>query len=223
MGVLNVNLDDTVKTPARKWMDYRSLDENLLGVVLIQQYNMKKGLEMFGDQAEEVTNNELQQIHEFGTYIPMDEKSLSRENKMKALSSLMFIGEKHDGRFKAWKFGVGSKQKTFPGYVKSDWDSPTVTTDGVIITSTIEAHEGRDVVVADLPDAFINMDNSEKTLVLLKGKLSELIAQIDPQMYQKYITTSSKGEPMLYVRLSKALYGLLQSALFLYRKLRTEL
>ena len=47
--------------------------------------------------------------------------------------------------------------------------------------------------------------------------------QIDPQMYRKYITTSSKGEPMLYVRLSKALYGLLQSVLFLYKKLRTEL
>ena len=42
-------------------------------------------------------------------------------------------------------------------------------------------------------------------------------------MYQKYIVTSSKGEPILYVRLSKALYGLLQSALLFYRKLRTEL
>ena len=34
---------------------------------------------------------------------------------------------------------------------------------------------------------------------------------------------SSKGEPMLYVRLSKTLYGLLQSALLFYKKLRTEL
>ena len=58
--------------------------------------------------------------------------------------------------------------------------------------------------------------------MLLKGKLAELMVQIDPQMYRKYITTSSKGDPMLYVRLYKALYGLLQSALFFYRKLRTE-
>ena len=47
--------------------------------------------------------------------------------------------------------------------------------------------------------------------------------QIDPQIFQKYITNSSKGEPMLYVRLSKALYGSLQSALLFYSKLRTEL
>ena len=56
--------------------------------------------------------------------------------------------------------------------------------------------------------------------MLLKGKLKELMVQIDPQMYRKHIITSSKGEPMLYVRLSKALYGLLQSALLFYRKLR---
>ena len=64
-------------------------------------------------------------------------KSLSKEDKIKASSSLMFIVEKRDGRFKAQNFAVGSKQRNFPGYVKSDWASPTVTTDGVIITSTI--------------------------------------------------------------------------------------
>ena len=59
--------------------------------------------------------------------------------------------------------------------------------------------------------------------MLLKGKLAELMVQIDPQMYRKQIIKSSKGEPMLYVRLSKALYGLLQSALLFYRKLCAEL
>ena len=59
--------------------------------------------------------------------------------------------------------------------------------------------------------------------MLLKGKLMELMVQIDPKLYRKYIITSSKGEPMLYVCLSKASYGLLQSALLFYRKLRSEL
>ena len=97
--------------------------------------------------------------------------------------------------------------------------SPTVSTDGVILNSTIEAHKGRDVVVIDLPNAFLNADNNEQTLMLLKGKLAELMVQIDPKMYRKHIITSSKGEPMLYVCLSKALCGLLQSALLFYRKL----
>ena len=138
---------------------------------------------------------------------------------MKALSALMFIVEKRNGDIKAIKCAVGSKQRTFPGYVKSEWASPTVSTDGVILTSTFEAHEGRDVAVIDLPNAFLTADNNEQTLMLLKGKLAELMVQIDPKIYRKHIITSSKGEPMLYVRLSKALYGLLQIALVFYRKL----
>ena len=64
----------------------------------------------------------------------MDARLLIREDRMKALSSLMFIVEKRDGRVKARNFAVGIKQRIFPGYVNSDWDYPTVMTDGGIIT-----------------------------------------------------------------------------------------
>ena len=52
----------------------------------------------------------------------------------------MFIVEKRDGRIKARKCAVGSKQRTFEGYNKANWASPTVSTDGVLITSATEAH-----------------------------------------------------------------------------------
>ena len=102
---------------------------------------------------------------------------------MKALSALIFIVEKRNGDIKARKCAVGSKQRTFPGYVKSEWASPTISTDSVIITSTIEAHQGRDVAVIDLPNAFLNADKNDQPLMLLKGNLAELMVQIDPQMY----------------------------------------
>ena len=76
------------------------------------------------------------------------------------------------------KVAVGSKQRTFPGYVNSEWSSPTVTTDEVIITSTIESHEGRDMATADLPNAYLHADNNKQTLMLLKEKLAELMVQI---------------------------------------------
>ena len=59
--------------------------------------------------------------------------------------------------------------------MKLEWASPTVSTDSVIITSAIEAHQGCDVAVIDLPNAFFNADNNEQTLMLLKGKLAELM------------------------------------------------
>ena len=98
-------------------------------------------MELFGDRAEAATTKELQQIHDFGTYIPQDAKELSRTERLKALLALMFIVEKRNGDIKARKCAVGSKQQIFPGYVKSEWDSPTVSTDSVIITSAIEANQ----------------------------------------------------------------------------------
>ena len=57
MDVLNINLDATVKSPARNCMDDSSLDEHLLGVVLVQLYNLIKGSELFSDRSEEATKN----------------------------------------------------------------------------------------------------------------------------------------------------------------------
>ena len=57
----------------------------------------------------------------------------------------------------------------------------------------------------------------------LGGKIVELLVQLEPTMYQKYVTTGPNGEPIIYVRLLKDLYGLLRSALLFYEKLRGDL
>ena len=47
--------------------------------------------------------------------------------------------------------------------------------------------------------------------------------KVDPKLYTKYVTIDAKGQKVLYVQLSKALYGLLRAAILFYRKLRKEL
>ena len=51
MGVINLNLDTPMQAPDEGWEDDDTLTEHLLGVILVQQYNLKKGLELFGDRA----------------------------------------------------------------------------------------------------------------------------------------------------------------------------
>jgi hypothetical protein len=53
----------------------------------------------------------------------------------------------------------------------------------------------------------------------LDGILAELMVQVDPKLYRKYITTNTKGKPVLYVELEKAVYGMMKNALLFYRKL----
>jgi hypothetical protein len=66
------------------------------------------------------------------------------------------------------------------------------------------------------------MDIDEDVLMVLKGELAGMMKQIAPRIYRKYITVDKKGTKILYVKLQKALNGLMRASLLFYRKLRKE-
>ncbi len=39
----------------------------------------------------------------------------------------------------------------------------------------------------------------------LQGKISKIMVRVNLQLYQKYVTVTTKKEPVLYVKLNKAL------------------
>jgi hypothetical protein len=53
--------------------------------------------------------------------------------------------------------------------------------------------------------------------------LAELMVQVAPSLYRKYVTTNAKGKAVLYVQLEKAVYCMMKSALLFYRKLVADL
>ena len=75
----------------------------------------------------------------------------------------------------------------------------------------------------DIPVADQHAKNDGHVIMLLRGKLVELLVKLQPELYRKHVITSKNGEPMLYIKLLKALYGLLRSALLLYKKLAGDL
>ena len=77
-----------------------------------------------------------------------------------------------------------------------------------MITSVIAAKEGREVATIDLPGAFLHAYTDEEVIMFLKGRLAELLVLVQPQLYHQYVTYDKKGEPMLYVKLNKALYDM---------------
>jgi hypothetical protein len=101
--------------------------------------------------------------------------------------------------------------------------APTVSTESVFITAKIAAKERRKLQCYNIPTAFVNTDVDKDVLIVLRGELADMMVQIAPQVYRKYVTFDRKGTPILYVKLQKALYGLMQASLLFYRKLRREL
>ena len=65
---------------------------------------------------------------------------------------------------------VGSKQRSYDGYGKSDGSLPTVITDSIFLTGVIEANENRAMSTIDVGNAFIQADNDERILMLLWEK-----------------------------------------------------
>jgi hypothetical protein len=84
----------------------------------------------------------------------------------------------------------------------------------------IAANERRNVRCFDIPSAFVNTDLDEDVMMKLKGELVDMMIQITPQVYRKYITINKKGMPILYVKPKKALYGLMRASLLFYQKLQ---
>ena len=78
----------------------------------------------------------------------MDAGKLSREQRMRALSSLLFLKEKRMGDIKGRACINGAPQRAY--IPKEDAASPTVLMESTFITATITTKEGRKVRCYDL-------------------------------------------------------------------------
>ena len=81
------------------------------------------------------------------------------------------------------------------------------------------------MAVINLPWAFLDakLEDEDETIMVMEGHLAELMVITDPKVYRKYVTTNRRGQLVLYVKLQKALYELLKSALIFYKKLLADL
>ena len=209
-------------------MTNEECESHVVGLVMACMYILKKGTELFGDKADEAVLKELTEVDDFETYKPVHKEDLSPEDCKNALESLMKITEKREDetgnrKINGRMVADGSKQRSYKGYEKSDGSLPTARTDSIITTGVIDAHEGQDVAVIDVQNAFLQSENDQRIIMAIRGKTAELLVRLNPELYRPYIWYSQKGVPMLYVLVSKALYGMLRAALLFYRKLRRDL
>ena len=63
----------------------------------------------------------------------------------------------------------------------------------------MDARKGRAVAILDAANAFLHAHNDEGVLMLLQGKLAEMMGRIYPSIYREYVTYSKNGVPMLFV------------------------
>lgn len=191
----------------------------VVGVVL-QQMHINKALKRYGAKAEAAGKKEMRQIHERQAVVPVHLDSLSEKERKEIIDSLLLIEEKRDGTIKGREVARGDQQKQY--HTKEEVHSPTVTTASVMITAAIEAKEGRDTCVHDVPNAFCQAHNDEKVIMKIKGKAADYLMLADPRLYRKFVQLEN-GATVLFVQLKMALYGQLKAALLFYKKFVKDL
>jgi hypothetical protein len=213
-------VDDMVHTIDKELVT-KSEDELKVWAYMMTQYNLKPGLQKFREKGATAAIDELTQLQIMDTWTAMDPSQVRRKDKVQALLSLLFLKEKQTGKIKGRACINGAPQWAY--IPKEEAASLTVLTESTFIAAAIAANEHRGVRCYNIPSVFVNMDVDEDVLMVLKGKLAEMMVKIAPQVYRKYVTVDRKGTPILYVKLQKALYGLMRASLLFYRKLRKEM
>ena len=110
----------------------------------------------------------------------------------------MKITEKHENetshrKIKDRQVADGSKKRPYEGYGKSNGSPPTAWTDSIIMTSMIDAHEGWDVAVINIQNAFLQSENDQRIIMAIRGKTAELLIRLNLNLYLPYIWYSKRG------------------------------
>ena len=184
------------------------------------QMSLKAGLRTFGDDGLKAVEKEMRQLHDRDVMKPVHKSDLTAEQRREALAYLMFLKRKRCGKIKGRGCADGRKQRSY--ITKEDSTAPMVSTEAVFLTAVIDAMEGRNVVVLDVPGTFMQAEIDELVHVRFTGAMVKLLLEIDYDMYKEYVV-AEKGERVMYMELLKALYGTLRAARLFWQKLSKQL
>jgi hypothetical protein len=179
---------------------------------LFTQMSAAAGIKKHGQVAIDALFKEFAQLHDKNVFEAMDASSLTEKQKKQALRAINVIKEKRCRRIKGRTCADGRPQRSL--YRKDETTSPTVSTDALLISIMIDALEQRDVATADIVGAYLNADMDDFVLLRLTGSAVDILCSVSPG-YKAFVTREGNTK-VLYVRLAKALYGCVKSALLWY-------
>jgi hypothetical protein len=110
----------------------------------------KAAIKMNGSAAVDAMMAEFAQLQNLSVYKPLDPKTLTHKQKRSALRSINLFKEKRNGRLKGSTVADGRPHRAL--YQKSDI---TVSSEALLLSLLIDAHEGRDVATADVVGAYL--------------------------------------------------------------------
>jgi hypothetical protein len=162
---------------------------------------------------------EFAQFETLNVYEALDSRLLTTAQRRGALRAINLIKKKYDGTLKGRTVADGSVQRSL--YDKADTASPTVATDALLLSIIIDAYEGRDVATPDVAGAYLKAYMDDFVIMKFTGESVDILCKLNPE-HIKFVVVEN-GVKVLYVRLIKAIYGCVKSALLWYKMFSSTL
>ena len=188
-----------------------ALMKHVFGYIMTQM-TAKAGIKKHGKAAEAALMKEFAQLEALDAYKSLDASTLTKKQRKEALRAINLIKEKRDGTIKGRTVADGRPQRTL--YEKSQTASPTVSTDALLLSIMIDAKEARDVATADVVGAYLKAFMDDFVIMKFTGESVDILCKMNPS-HKRHVVLEG-GVKVLYVRLVKALYGCVKSALLWY-------
>jgi hypothetical protein len=198
--------------------DFYQAEPDVVAAIMTQ-LSLKAGLKERGDQAFTAARSEMKHLHLRNTFKPKHWRKLRQVQRQTVFESHMFLKQKRDGKIKGITVAGGNNQRDYIS--KEDASSPTVATEAVLFSCIIDAEEGRDFTVVDIPNAFVQTrveNEKDMAFIKIRGVLVDIMVEIAPDVYKSYVSRDKKGMKQLLVQCQNSLYGTMVASLLYYRK-----
>ena len=207
----------------KKVLKKRGMTSNIAQIatkVMFTQMSAKKGIKMFGEHAIAAMFKEYKQLDKGAVdgkpvIRPIDTSQLTLEQKRKAMRVVNLIKKKRCGKVKGRACADGSQQRK---YLPDDESvaSPTTSLESVNTSFVIDAFEHRYAAITDIPGAYLHADIPSDKEILMKfvGEFVDILCDVNPE-YKDFVQYEN-GVKVLYVKVLRAIYGCIFSALLWY-------
>ena len=156
---------------------------------------------------------EYKQLHDLNVFQPMKMKDIPIEERDKVLRLITLIKEKRTGQIKGRACADGRPQRAYIS--REEATSPTVSFESLITSMMIDAYENCDVATADVAGTFLKGDMDDFVMAKLMNEEVDIMRRVEPK-YRDYVIRGKNGRKILLMKLNKALYGCMKSAIIWY-------
>ncbi|CAJ1937397.1 unnamed protein product, partial [Cylindrotheca closterium] len=166
---------------ARCMMQIKAKFDTDEGLNFVQQYYINQGLKTFGDDGKDAVDKELRPMLLRDCFTLKFVKDMTASERKKAQSAMMLLEKTIKGRL------VFRGDGTREWLSREDTASPTASQEAITTTCVIDAHEGRDIMTLDVPNAFIQTympdakEGEDRIYMKITGMMVQILIDMAPE------------------------------------------